>query len=72
MSSEDLIFRLRERAKIRRQVPTRKSVLNNEPDRISDLLEEAANKIEELDSEINSLDTHCSSLEYELSYSLSK
>lgn len=72
MSSEDLIFRLRERAKIRRQIPTRKSVLNNEPDRISDLLEEAANKIEELNSVIDSLDIHCSSLEYELSYSLSK
>lgn len=72
MSSEDLIFRLRERAKIRRQIPTRKSVQNNEPDRISDLLEEAANKIEELNSEIDSLETYCSSLEYELSYSLNE
>lgn len=70
MSSEDLIFRLRERAKIRRQIPTRKSVQNNEPDRISDILEEAANKIEELDSIIHTLDIHCSSLECELSYSL--
>lgn len=69
MSKEDLVFRLKERARIRRQIPTRKSVQNNEPDRISDLLEEAANRIEELDSIIDSLDIHCSALEYELSYS---
>lgn len=45
---DGLIERLRKRAEIRRQISTRKSVQNNEPDRISDLLEEAANKIEEL------------------------
>lgn len=44
----DLIYRLRKRAEIRRQIPTRKSVQNNEPDRIADLLEEAANEIEKL------------------------
>ena len=48
MSKEDLVFRLKERARIRRQIPTRKSVQNNEPDRIADLLEEAANEIERL------------------------
>jgi hypothetical protein len=42
----DLVFRLRKRAEIRRQISTRKSVQNNEPDRIADLLEEAANEIE--------------------------
>ena len=42
---EDLVQRLRKRAEIRRQITTRKSVQNNEPDRISDLLEEAANHI---------------------------
>ena len=46
--SEDLVYRLRKRAEIRRQITTRKSVQNNEPDRISDLLEEAANEIERL------------------------
>jgi hypothetical protein len=43
--TEDLVQRLRKRAEIRRQITTRKSVQNNEPDRISDLLEEAANHI---------------------------
>ena len=40
--SDDLVYRLRKRAEIRRQISTRKSVQNNEPDRIADLLEEAA------------------------------
>lgn len=44
--SNDLVYRLRKRAEIRRQITTRKSVQNNEPDRIADLLEEAANEIE--------------------------
>ena len=48
--NNDLVFRLRKRAEIRRQIKTRKSVQNNEPDRISDLLEEAANRIEELEN----------------------
>lgn len=42
----DLIYRLRKRAEIRRQIDTRKSVQNNEPDRIADLLEEAADQLE--------------------------
>ena len=48
--NEDLIYRLRKRAEIRRQISTRKSVQENAPDRIADLLEEAANRIEELES----------------------
>ena len=44
--SEELVKRLRERARIRRQIPTRKSVQNGEPDRIADLLDEAAAAIE--------------------------
>jgi hypothetical protein len=44
----DLIFRLRKRAEIRRQIPNRKSVQQGEPDRIADLLEEAANALEVL------------------------
>ena len=43
---DDLVYRLRKRAEIRRQIPSRKSVQNNEPDRIADLLEEAAETIE--------------------------
>ena len=47
MSDEnDIVFRLRKRAEIRRQIPGRKSVEEGAPDRIADLLEEAANEIE--------------------------
>ena len=42
----DLVYRLRKRAEIRRQIDTRKSVQNNEPDRIADLLDESADVIE--------------------------
>ena len=45
---QTLIERLRIRAAIRRQIPTRKSVQENKPDRLADLLEEAANEIERL------------------------
>ena len=45
---QTLIERLRIRAQIRRQIPSRKSVQENKPDRIADLLEEAANEIERL------------------------
>ena len=52
-NSDDLIYRLRKRAEIRRQIQTRKSVQEGAPDRIADLLEEAANRIEELEKEKN-------------------
>lgn len=45
---QSLLFRLRRRAEIRRQISSRKSVEEGKPDRISDLLEEAANEIERL------------------------
>lgn len=45
---DDIVYRLRKRAEIRRQISTRKSVQEGAPDRISDLLEEAANVIEKL------------------------
>jgi hypothetical protein len=48
MTTTDLITRLRKRAEIRRQIPTRKSVINGEPDRIANLLEEAADELERL------------------------
>lgn len=44
--SGDLVYRLRKRAEIRRQIPDRKSVQEGQPDRIADLLEEAANELE--------------------------
>lgn len=45
---DDIVFRLRERARIRRQIPGRKSVQEGKPDRIADILEEAADEIENL------------------------
>lgn len=53
--SEDLVFRLRKRAEIRRQIPTRKSVQEGSPDRIADLLEEAADEIDRLHNTIAGL-----------------
>jgi len=47
MSKNDLVYRLRKRAEIRRQISTRKSVQEGKPDRIADLLEEAADRIEQ-------------------------
>jgi hypothetical protein len=51
MNTEDLVYRLRKRAEIRRQIPGRKSVEEGKPDRIADLLEEAADEIERLKNE---------------------
>jgi len=51
VEEEDLVFRLRKRAEIRRQITDRKSVQEGKPDRISDLLEEAADRIEELEKD---------------------
>lgn len=45
---EDIVDLLRKRAEIRRQIPTRKSVQENRPDRFSSLLEDAANEILQL------------------------
>jgi S-adenosylmethionine synthetase len=44
--TDELIQRLRERARIRRQIHTRKSVQEGKPDRIADLLEEAADALD--------------------------
>jgi hypothetical protein len=49
--NDDLVYRLRKRAEIRRQIPGRKSVQEGAPDRIADLLEEAANRIEQLEKQ---------------------
>ena len=45
---DDIVYRLRKRAEIRRQIPTRKSVQEGQPDRLAELLEEAADEIERL------------------------
>jgi len=48
LTEQSLVHRLRIRAEIRRQIADRKSVQEGKPDRIADLLEEAANEIERL------------------------
>jgi hypothetical protein len=52
--NQDLIERLEKRAEIRRQIPTRKSVQEGKPDRIADLLEEAASALKELKEYLDS------------------
>ncbi len=46
--TNDLVYRLLKRAEIRRQITSRKSVQEGQPDRIADLLEEAAAEIARL------------------------
>ena len=48
VAEQSLVYRLRMRAQIRRQIPGRKSVQQGARDRIADLLEEAADQIEKL------------------------
>ena len=50
IAEQSLVFRLRRRAEIRRQIAHRKSVEEGRPDRIADLLDEAADRIEQLES----------------------
>jgi hypothetical protein len=45
VDNDDIVDRLRKRAEIRRQIATRKSVQEGKPDRIADVLEEAADMI---------------------------
>jgi len=56
VAEQSLVFRLRKRAEIRRQIQGRKSVEEGKPDRIADLLEEAANEIFRLQIEITKYD----------------
>ena len=45
---ESLVYRLKKRAEIRRSITTRRSVQEGKPDRLADLLDEAADKLIEL------------------------
>ena len=49
---DSLVTRLIVRAKIRRNIPGRKSVQEGKPDRIADLLDEAADEILRLEGEL--------------------
>ena len=55
MNDQDLVFRLKERARIRRQIPSRKSVQEGKQDRLADLLDEAAVEIENLKDQVEQL-----------------
>ena len=48
LPEQDIVYRLLKRAEIRRSIPTRKSVIEGKPDRIAELMEEAAEEIYEL------------------------
>lgn len=51
VTDQPLIYRLRKRAEIRRQIPGRLAMTENKPDKIANLLEEAADEIEKLRNE---------------------
>jgi Lhr-like helicase len=53
--TDDLVYRLKKRAEIRRQISTRKSVQEGAPDRIADLLEEAAKELDAKQAKIDAL-----------------
>lgn len=55
MNEQDLVYRLRKRAEIRRQIPGRKSVEEGAPDRIADILDEAATEIVALRDKVSEL-----------------
>ena len=63
---DDLVYRLRKRAEIRRQIADRKSVQEGKPDRLSDLLEEAANEIERLNNIKAGIDRNTDNKEYSI------
>jgi hypothetical protein len=56
LQEQGLVYRLRKRAEIRRQIPGRRSVEQGETDRIADLLDEAASEIERLQKQIRELE----------------
>jgi hypothetical protein len=56
VSEQSLLFRLHKRAEIRRQIPGRLAVVEGKPDRIADLLDEAADEIIKLHRQIADLE----------------
>jgi hypothetical protein len=55
VAEQSLVFRLRKRAEIRRQIPGRLAVTEGKPDKIANLLDEAAAEIEKLEQTIANL-----------------
>lgn len=58
VEQQSLVFRLYKRAEIRRQISHRKSVLEGKPDRIANLLEEAALEIQRLTGTLEEVTRH--------------
>jgi hypothetical protein len=58
VAEQSLVFRLRKRAEIRRQIKDRKSVQEGQADRIADLLEEAASEIVRLNAVLKEVTKH--------------
>jgi hypothetical protein len=52
VAEQSLLFRLRKRAEIRRQIPGRLAVVENKPDKIANLLDEAADEIQRLQTKL--------------------
>jgi hypothetical protein len=52
VADQSLVFRLYKRAEIRRQIPGRLAVTEGKPDKIANLLEEAATEIQRLQAVI--------------------
>lgn len=55
VAEQSLLFRLRKRAEIRRQIPGRLAVVEGKPDKIANLLDEAADEIERLNAVITDI-----------------
>ena len=58
IEQQSLVFRLKKRAEIRRQIAHRKSVAEGKTDRIADLLDEAAKEILILQSTLAEVTRH--------------
>jgi hypothetical protein len=58
VAEQSLVFRLQKRAEIRRQIKDRKSVQEGAPDRIADLLDEAAREIVRLNAVLKEVTKH--------------
>lgn len=55
VAEQSLVFRLRKRAEIRRNIKDRKSVQEGRADKIADLLEEAANELESKEQQLQQI-----------------
>jgi len=58
VAEQSLVFRLYKRAEIRRQIPGRLAVTEGKPDKIANLLEEAAQEIQMLQATIANIGRH--------------